>query len=61
MRLQYLFGVNIMKVIHIRSTDVWLLSKGNKILYRGSKSPWQSPSVVAAALKKEGKLFQLVS
>lgn len=50
-----------MKVIHLRSSDVWLLSKGNKVLYRGNKSPWRSPSVVAAALKREGKLFQLVS
>jgi|TARA_R110001592_G_C12703960_1_gene707070 hypothetical protein len=50
-----------MKVIHILSSDVWLLSKGNKVLYRGKRSPWQSPSVVAAALKREGKLFQLVS
>lgn len=50
-----------MKVIHIQSSDVWLLSKGNKVLYRGRQSPWQSPQVVAAALKREGRLCRLVS
>ena len=45
-----------MKITHIRSTDIWLMSKGNKILYRGKKSPWQSPKVIAAALRREGKL-----
>jgi hypothetical protein len=50
-----------MKVTHIQSADVWLLSKGDKVLYRGSTSPWRSPSVVAAALKREGKVFQLAS
>jgi len=49
-----------MKVTHIRSSDVWLLSKGNKVLYRGRTSPWVSPSVVAAALKREGKLCHIV-
>lgn len=49
-----------MKVTHIRSTDVWLLSKGDKVLYRGRTSPWVSPSVVAAALKREGKLGHVV-
>jgi len=50
-----------MKVTHIRSTDVWLLSKGNKVLYRGRTSPWTSPGILAAALKREGKLFPLAS
>ncbi len=50
-----------MKVVHIRSADVWLLSKGNKVLYRGKSSPWQTPAVVAAALKREGKLFRIAS
>ncbi|HJL61363.1 MAG TPA: hypothetical protein QF517_05350 [Pseudomonadales bacterium] len=50
-----------MKVTHIRSIDVWLLSKGNKILYRGKTSPWHSPKVIAAALRREGKLFHIVA
>ncbi|MBV1877830.1 MAG: hypothetical protein KUG79_09335 [Pseudomonadales bacterium] len=44
-----------MKIRHIRSIDIWLLSKGNKILYRGKTSPWQSTEVIAAALRCEGK------
>jgi len=57
-----------MKITHIKSSgyysngnpdsqddDIWLLSKGNKVLYRGKTSPWQSPRVVAAALRMEGK------
>ena len=43
-----------MKVRHIRSQDIWLLSKGDKILYRGKSSPWHSPRVVAIALRREG-------
>jgi hypothetical protein len=43
-----------MKIQHIRSTDIWLLSKGRKVLYRGKQSPWQSPRVIATALKRDG-------
>ncbi|MFT7688489.1 MAG: hypothetical protein ACI9FB_003853 [Candidatus Azotimanducaceae bacterium] len=50
-----------MKVTHIRSIDQWQLSKGDLILYRGKTSPWQSPKVIAAALRREGKLFRLVA
>jgi len=61
-----------MKIRHIRfdsaqsaSTGVteglWLLSKGNKVLYRGSMSPWKSPKVIASALKREGKLLSQVA
>ncbi|HKI75417.1 MAG TPA: hypothetical protein VJ998_12255 [Pseudomonadales bacterium] len=42
-----------MKVRHIKSLDLWLLSKGNRVLYRGAASPWKSPNVVAAALRRE--------
>ncbi|MCH7743842.1 MAG: hypothetical protein IIB71_14400 [Proteobacteria bacterium] len=43
-----------MKIRHIRSTDMWLLSKGNKLLYRGKQSPWKSPRVIATALARDG-------
>jgi hypothetical protein len=43
-----------MKIRHIRSLDIWLLSKGNKILYRGKSNPWHSPKVVAFALRRDG-------
>lgn len=44
-----------MKVRHIKSLDVWLLSKGNRVLYRGHASPWKSPGVIAAALRRDLK------
>lgn len=44
-----------MKIKHIKSLDLWLLTKGNRILYRGSSSPWKSPRVIAAALRRDGK------
>ncbi len=47
-----------MKVRHIRSLDLWLLSKGSRILYRGKVSPWHSPRVIAAALRRDGKEFR---
>jgi len=50
-----------MKVTHILSTNIWMLSKGNKVLYRGRTSPWQSPKVIAAALRREGKLLKSVA
>lgn len=43
-----------MKIRHIQSTDIWLLSKGNKVLYRGKQSPWQSKKVIVAALRRDG-------
>ncbi|MDZ7687066.1 MAG: MBL fold metallo-hydrolase [Gammaproteobacteria bacterium] len=30
-----------MKIRHIRSLDLWLLSKGNRVLYRGKDNPWR--------------------
>ena len=43
-----------MKVRHIRSLDVWLMSKGNRILYRGKENPWHSKKVLQFALKRAG-------
>jgi len=42
-----------MKIQHIRSTDTWLMTKGRRVLYRGKQSPWQSPKVIAIALKRD--------
>ncbi len=61
-----------MKIRHIRgnsssdtangiSEGLWLLSKGNRVLYRGSLSPWESPKIIASALKREGKLLRQVA
>jgi hypothetical protein len=43
-----------MKIRHIRSQNIWLLSRGNRILYRGRRNPWRSPHIVAMALHREG-------
>lgn len=42
-----------MKIRHIQSLDIWLLSKGNRVLYRGKQSPWQSENVLKVALRRE--------
>jgi hypothetical protein len=47
-----------MKIKHIKSMDLWLLSKGDKILYRGRVNPWRSPGIIARVLKREGKAFR---
>ncbi len=46
--------IALMKVKHIVSQDIWLMSKGNKILYRGKSNPWHSPRIVATALLRVG-------
>lgn len=46
--------VTVMRVRHIRSLDLWLLSKGNKVLYRGKDNPWHTPRVIQHALRREG-------
>jgi len=43
-----------MKIRHIRSLDLWLLSKGKKVLYRGPENPFASPRVIAAAMRRAG-------
>jgi|AP95_1055475.scaffolds.fasta_scaffold00600_3 hypothetical protein len=45
-------GAATMRVRHIRSLDIWLMSKGNKILYRGKKNPWHSEKVLQYALNR---------
>jgi hypothetical protein len=46
------------KIKHIRSMDLWLLTKGDKVLYRGKLNPWKSPGIIASVLRSEGKLFR---
>lgn len=45
-------GAATMRVRHIRSLDIWLMSKGNKILYRGKQNPWHSEKVLQYALNR---------
>ncbi len=40
-----------MKIKHIKSLDLWLISKGNIILYWGKECPWYSPGVLELALR----------
>lgn len=46
-----------MRVRHIRSLDIWLMSKGNKVLYRGRENPWHSPRVLQSAMRRQGLLL----
>lgn len=43
-----------MRVRHIRSLDIWLMSKGNRVLYRGKENPWRSTKIMLNALRREG-------
>ena len=43
-----------MKIKHIQSLDIWLLSKGNRVLYRGRHNPWRSERILKIALLREG-------
>ena len=43
-----------MKIRHIQSLDIWLLSKGNRVLYRGRHNPWRSERILKGALRREG-------
>ena len=43
-----------MRVRHIRSLDIWLMSKGNRVLYRGKENPWRSTKIMQSALRREG-------
>ena len=43
-----------MRVRHIRSLDIWLMSKGNRVLYRGKENPWRSTRIMQSALLREG-------
>lgn len=42
-----------MKIKHIRSLDIWLLSKGNKVLCRSKQNPWHPPKVLEVAIRRE--------
>ncbi|MEK9821835.1 MAG: hypothetical protein VW831_03770 [Gammaproteobacteria bacterium] len=46
-----------MKVRHIPSLDIWLLSKGNRVLYRGKQNPWRSEKVLQVALRRDALRF----
>ena len=43
-----------MKIRRIQSLDIWLLSKGNRVLYRGRHNPWRSERILKGALRREG-------
>lgn len=43
-----------MKITRIASLDIWIMSKGNRVLYRGKESPWHSPKVLRTALRRDG-------
>ncbi len=43
-----------MRIKHIKSSDTWLVSKGQKILYRGRTNPLSSSRILAVALRRDG-------
>ncbi|MGV0035090.1 MAG: hypothetical protein ACNYPE_09020 [Candidatus Azotimanducaceae bacterium WSBS_2022_MAG_OTU7] len=46
-----------MRLRHIKSLDVWLMSKGNRVLYRGKENPWLSIKIMQSVLRREGIQF----
>ena len=42
-----------MKIRRIQSLDIWLLSKGNRVLYRGRHNPWRSERILKDALRRQ--------
>ncbi|MCB1644548.1 MAG: hypothetical protein KDI36_03805 [Pseudomonadales bacterium] len=50
-----------MKIRHIASTDLWLISRGDRILYRGKLNPLRSPRVIVSVLRREGKSFRVAA
>ncbi len=43
-----------MKIKHISTLNIWLVSRGNRLLYQGKKNPWSESIVLENALKEEG-------
>jgi len=43
-----------MKIKHISTLNIWLVSRGNKLLYHGKRNPWSDSIVLESALKVEG-------
>ena len=43
-----------MKIKHISALNIWLVSRGNKLLYQGKRNPWSDSIVLETALKGEG-------
>lgn len=43
-----------MKIRHIKSLDIWQMSKGNRVLYRGRENPWHSRKAIQVALRRDG-------
>ncbi|MEE4361959.1 MAG: hypothetical protein V2I63_10595 [Pseudomonadales bacterium] len=47
-----------MKIERNRDARVWLLTSGTHVLYRGHRSPWEKPELMAEALRRERALRQ---
>jgi len=45
-----------MKIERDRRSGEWLLMTGTTELYRGRRSPWDSPNILREALAREGSL-----
>lgn len=45
-----------MKIARDKRTGEWVLTAGATLLYRGRRSPWDTPSILREALAREGSL-----
>jgi hypothetical protein len=50
--------VGKLKIKHVESKGLWLMTRGGRLLYCGRLNPWQSPGVIAGVLRREGKPFR---
>ena len=41
-----------MRVRHIRSLDIWLMSRGSRVLYRGRENPWRSEKIMRTVMRR---------
>ncbi|MFT7133846.1 MAG: hypothetical protein ACI81O_002565, partial [Cyclobacteriaceae bacterium] len=49
------------KIKHVQSKGLWLMTRGSRLLYCGRLNPWQSPGVIAKVLRREGKRFRYLA
>lgn len=43
-----------MAIKHYKHADIWLVSKGERVLYRGRENPFKSASVLMSVLYRSG-------
>lgn len=54
-------GSTTMKMARDKRTGDWVLTAGATVLYRGRRSPWDTPSILRDAIAREGFLRRTVT